>query len=84
MKLNRHRVLELMHRQGINTQMELAERVGVTRQSLSSWLHGGTFTLDNLSMLCDVLKCTPNDVLILGVSPKEKAPIREMVNVPTP
>lgn len=74
MKLNRFRVLELMENAGYKTQNELADAIGVSRQALSSWLRGGTFTVENLAALCSALGCTPNDVLNLQSLPKVTAP----------
>lgn len=71
MKLLRFKILELMEREGISTQKNLADRIGVTQQALSAWMRGGTFTVDNLAALCVELKCSPNDILSL---PKECAP----------
>lgn len=70
MKLLRIKVLELMEREGIDTQKDLAERVGVTQQALSAWMRGGSFTIENLSALCVELNCSPNDILS---HPKESA-----------
>lgn len=70
MKLLRLKVLELMEREGIATQKDLAERVGVTQQALSAWMRGGSFTIENLSTLCVELNCSPNDILS---RPKENA-----------
>ena len=38
--IDKFKVLELMARNRIESQTELAKRIGVTRQSLSNWLTG--------------------------------------------
>lgn len=74
MRLDRYRVMEMMDEQGFRTQQELAERIGVSRQTISGWLNGVTLTLDNLGALCEALECTPNDVLTTKPIPKVDAP----------
>lgn len=71
MKLNKYKVLEYMDEQGIENQTALAQQIGVSRQALSGWLNTGEgFTFENLSKLCYILDCTPNDILKL---PKDDA-----------
>jgi DNA-binding Xre family transcriptional regulator len=81
MRLNRYRVLEYMDRAGFATQGELADALGVSRQALSQWLKGSTLTLDNLGALCQLLHCTPNDILVLNSAPKVLAPMPAMMLV---
>ena len=46
------------------TMPELAERAGITRQTLSKWEKGDTTTMrvDNFFNLCSALLLTPNDL----------------------
>ena len=46
------------------TQREIAEKIGVKQQQISSYLHGKNLpALDTLSKLCTVLDLDANDVL---------------------
>lgn len=69
--LDRFKVFEFMARNRIESQTELAARLGVTRQALSGWLTGKDKpSTDKLIALCQELNCTFNDIVIL---PKENA-----------
>lgn len=71
MKLNKFRVLEYMDKQGIKHQYELAAQIGVTRQALGQWMKGESSpSLETLAKMCEILDCTPNDILKL---PKDEA-----------
>lgn len=63
MRLDRYKVKLRMAMAGIENQRELADKVGVTPQTISNWLNGEMPTLDNVGALCRVLNCTPNDIL---------------------
>jgi DNA-binding Xre family transcriptional regulator len=73
MRLNRYRMLELMDNAGYRTQRQLADALGVTRQTMSLWMQGGGFQKDRVADLCRLLDCTPNDILVLD-APKAAAP----------
>jgi len=68
-----------MLRQEIATFAELARHMGVTRQAISEWFAGGSFSSSSLAALCKILKCTPNDILILEDDPNVTAPVAQMV-----
>lgn len=69
MRLDKFHVMKHMAINRIETQSELAGKIGVARASLSNWLNGVTFPdSDNMAILCDVLKCTPNDIIDLSLS----------------
>src|SRR5690606_21047299 len=78
MRIDRESVRQLMLRQGIQTFSELAERLGVTKQTVSLWFGGGAFSSGSLEALCRELKCTPNDVLVFD-DPNAMAPALEKV-----
>ena len=56
------KISELMKRRGIRHQKELAERAGVSAQTLSS-LNKGDGRLDTVGKLCAALDCQPGDLL---------------------
>ena len=74
MRIDREQVRQRMLRQGFQTFAELARHMNVSRQALSEWFSGGAFSSSNLALLCQTLKCTPNDILILEDSPNALAP----------
>lgn len=48
------------------TQREIAEKIGVKQQQISSYLHGKNLpALDTLSKLCTLLDLDANDVLCI-------------------
>lgn len=65
-KFDRKKINYLMLDNGIPSQAELARRMGVAGNSVSMWLDGATFTSTSLGHFCEVLKCTPNDILEYG------------------
>ena len=69
MRIDREQVRQRMLRQGFQTFTELAGHMGLTRQALSEWFGGGSFSSSSLALLCQTLKCTPNDILILDEAP---------------
>lgn len=44
-------------------QIDVAEALGVTKQSVSRWIHGGSITVDNLYQLARLLNCSPSDLV---------------------
>lgn len=77
--IDKFKVLELMARNRIESQTELAKRIGVTRQSLSNWLTGKDKpSIDNLIVLCQELSCTFDDIVIV---PKGLTPILALQSV---
>lgn len=81
MRIDRWKVRQLMAREHIDSDAELARRVGVSKQTVSKWFAGSPFTPENLGKLCEVLSCTPNDVLTAGPIPKVTALAAELVAV---
>lgn len=78
--LDKFKVLELMARNRIASQSELAQKIGVTRQSLSNWLTGKDRpSTDNLILLCQILGCTFDDIVVI---PKESAPTQMLIPAP--
>ncbi len=60
MRLNRVRVREAMERQGINTQTELASRLGITKNQLSVILSDKYSPLKSrVQELCEILEVSP-------------------------
>lgn len=47
------------------TDQELADKVGVSRHTISRWKNGKfqEINLDTLQTLCQVLKCRPEDII---------------------
>lgn len=74
MRVDREQVRQRMLRQGFQTFSELARHMDISRQALSAWFYGGSFSSTNLALLCQTLKCTPNDILILEECPNVTAP----------
>jgi DNA-binding Xre family transcriptional regulator len=74
MRIDKEQVRRRMLRQEIQTFTELAKHMGISRQALSAWFYGGPFSSTSLALLCQTLKCTPNDILILEDSPNALAP----------
>lgn len=64
MRLNVRAVKVLMAKQGIDTQTELAEKIGLSKNAVSEMLAGKRVpSLATVGALCEVLGCTPNDIL---------------------
>jgi DNA-binding Xre family transcriptional regulator len=77
LRIDRWKVQQQMKRMGIKTFGELANLVGVAPQTLSAWFGARLgFTSETLETLCNVLNCTPND--ILTIDPKAVAPVAEL------
>lgn len=46
------------------TQKELAEQIETTEQNVSRMVNGGINATENtIKKICEVLKCTPNDII---------------------
>lgn len=79
MKLNVKKIRFLMVERDINTQTELARRLGISDNMVSEIMLGKSgVSLETLGKLCDVLNCTPNDILIRDTTPKAEAPMPEL------
>ena len=63
MKINIMKIEKERERQGI-TAMELAKRVGVTRQAYSLFLQSGSTKLSTLAKIAEILDFDPKDFLI--------------------
>jgi DNA-binding Xre family transcriptional regulator len=81
MRINKEQVRRRMLRQEIQTYAELARHMNISRQALSEWFAGGSFSSSSLATLCKILKCTPNDILILDDGPNVTAPVAQMMPV---
>lgn len=75
MRVDKEQVRQRMLRQGFQTFSELAKAMDISRQALSAWFYGGPFSSTNLALLCQILKCTPNDILIMDDAPNALAPV---------
>ena len=64
MYINKVKVKEAMERQGIGTQVELAKRLGITKNQLSVILSEKYNPIKSKVVeLCEVLKIVPNEIL---------------------
>lgn len=75
MRIDREQVRQRMLRQGYQTFTELAAAMNVSKQAMSAWFGGGSFSSANLALLCQLLQCTPNDILVMDDVPNALAPI---------
>lgn len=53
---------ELIKKQKIISQKDLANKIGVSPVSVNKWLNGGSIEVDKIPLLCEILKITPNDL----------------------
>lgn len=53
---------ELIKKQKIISQKDLANKMGVSPVSVNKWLNGGSIEVDKIPLLCEILKITPNDL----------------------
>jgi DNA-binding Xre family transcriptional regulator len=66
MKLNIRAVKVLMAQNGVDTQKELAEMIGLSTNAVSELLQGKRVpSLETIGALCEALGCTPNDILLV-------------------
>ena len=65
MQLDKKKVKRQMQKVGIKNFKELAEKVDRTPTMVSKWFHGGRPSMEVLMILCDLLECTPNDLIRL-------------------
>jgi len=66
----KEKVKAQMRKLKIKRFTDLAEEMGVSKQTVSTWFAGGPFSSVNLEKLVDALDCTPNDVLAWGAEEK--------------
>lgn len=79
MQLNRFKIKEAMTRMQIDTQTQLAKKMGITKNQLSVMLSGRFNPIkSNVLNLCNVLKISPLEIL------SEKTPINEQVTLDFP
>jgi transcriptional regulator with XRE-family HTH domain len=58
------RIKEYIESHGLKKKF-VSEKTGISRSALSARLNGDTsFTCDELCKICEVLNCTPNDLLL--------------------
>ena len=62
-KIDELRVKQFMLMVGIETQLELARRSGLDKQTVSRALNGDTFRSDTLSKLAEALNVNPMDLV---------------------
>ena len=62
-KLNRRRVKVLMALREIDDDRTLAQRAGLSKQTLYSAYNGNSFTMDTLAKIAKALDCHPTDIL---------------------
>lgn len=53
----------LMRRSGVSTQLELAEKTGLNKNTITTLKKKGKGSLDTVNALCKVLNCQPGDLL---------------------
>jgi DNA-binding Xre family transcriptional regulator len=63
MRLDRYKLKQQMKKAGVKSLAEMAKRIDVAPQTLSAWFAGKVFSMQKLELICEVLNCTPNDVL---------------------
>jgi len=59
-KFNKDQIKHLARKKDIQIK-ELSKSVGVSRQHFDHLIKGGTFSVEKLAIICEVLDCTPND-----------------------
>lgn len=64
LRVNRQRVKELMVDRLIETQLELAQKAGISEGTLVTMLKGGSFSRESLEKVALALDCNPIDLLI--------------------
>lgn len=65
LRLSGRKLKTAIERRGIK-QIELARQMGIPRQVVSKWVHGGlsTISVDTLATLCEILKVEQMDIMI--------------------
>lgn len=72
MKLRAREVRQLMAREDIRSQAELARRINVSHNTVYAWLAGSAFPeQDNLDNLCEALRCSEYEIVELDGDPGE-------------
>jgi len=55
------------------TQVELAKKMGITVGAITKWLNGGLIDITKIPLLCECLKCTPNELFGIETPEQRKA-----------
>ena len=63
LRIDKRRVRYFMNRSEIDTQLELAQKAGLDKYTISRLLDGGTFTSGTVEKLATALRCNPIDLL---------------------
>jgi len=67
------RVRELARAKGIPSALQLSERIRLNKNSANNVWNGSARRIDRdtLAKLCDLLECTPGDILIFVDGPRQ-------------
>ena len=60
-KFNKEQIKHLARKNDIQIK-ELSTAIGVSRQHFDHLIKGGTLSVTKLSIICEMLDCTPNDI----------------------
>jgi DNA-binding Xre family transcriptional regulator len=65
------RVKEMARSRGIPSAIQLSERCGINKNSMTSIWNGSSLRIDrdSLGKLCSTLECTPGDLLVFVGGP---------------
>jgi DNA-binding Xre family transcriptional regulator len=75
----------LMAQHGIDSIAGLARATGLHRNAIDRlWTGENDPSLATLGAICKVLRCTPNDILILDDEPGRYIPKANALTIPTP
>ncbi len=68
------RVREVARARGIASALQLSERIRLNKNSTNSLWNGSTLRIDRntLARLCEVLECTPGDLLVFVGGAREE------------
>lgn len=70
----------MLERWGTVEQKILAQKAGVTEQTLTRIFKGHGFSADSLFGICQVLNCTPNEILSIGPKDQTLAGVAAQTN----
>lgn len=78
MRINRVRVIEAMQKQGIMTQTELAQKMGITKNQLSVMMSGSYSPVKaRVLQLCGLLDISPLEIMDAGQPPRANGELDE-------
>ena len=59
----RVKLLDMMERRGVRTQLEMSKKTGLSRNTITKIRRKHAFRHDTLNSLCRALDCQPGDLL---------------------